>query len=256
QAGVVGVLEVRADVAVSRHSQALVRNILNVFRNFESLLDYSERDTLTGLLNRKTFDETFFKVSHPGSGKTAALDPAAAAQMAAADMAQAADSTAPLTPVEERRSHPSPVYWLALVDIDHFKTVNDRFGHLIGDEVLLLLARIMRSTFRLSDRMYRFGGEEFLVLLPAESRAHATLALERFRTRVEAYRFPQVGTVTISLGFTRVRAGDTPGGAFERADKAVYFSKENGRNRLTSHEDLVERGVVTVLAREDDIEMF
>lgn len=255
-AGVSGVLEVCSTATISTQARALVRTMLDVFRNFESLLDYSERDTLTGLLNRKTFDETFFKVSQPGrsvAGHSAAHGSAPGACLTPLSLDSA---NAPVVPAQERRHHPALVYWLAMVDIDHFKSVNDRFGHLIGDEVLLLLARIMRSTFRLSDRMYRFGGEEFLVLLPADSREHAALALERFRLQVEKYRFPQAGRVTVSVGFTEVHPGDTPGGAFERADKAVYHSKAQGRNRLTSHEELVARGILAVPARKVDVEMF
>ena len=72
--------------------------------------------------------------------------------------------------------------WLAVVDIDHFKLVNDRFGHLYGDEVLILVANILRSSFRNQDRIFRFGGEEFVVLLRAATLENARQGFDRFRT--------------------------------------------------------------------------
>lgn len=137
---------------------------------------------------------------------------------------------------DQRQIEPPGQYWLGVIDIDHFKRVNDGFGHLIGDEVLLLVARIMRSSFRHDDRLYRFGGEEFVVLLRAQSEDAALSVFERFRCNVQAYQFPQVGTITISLGCTRVRDNDTPAAAFERADKVVYMAKDQGRNQVRCYE--------------------
>jgi GGDEF domain-containing protein len=130
-----------------------VGSILRVYRNFQGLLDYSERDTLTGLLNRKTFDERFPAHRHP----PAPPDAARRAPTAAA----------------ARGRCPAVRYWLGVIDIDHFKRVNDGFGHLIGDEVLLLLSRLMRSSFRFHDHLYRFGGEEFVALMRCNSATDA-----------------------------------------------------------------------------------
>ena len=151
---------------------------------------------------------------------------------------------------------PSLGTWLGVIDIDHFKRVNDSFGHLIGDEVLLLLSRLMRASFRFHDRLYRFGGEEFVVLMRCHSDADAAHALERLRHHTEAYGFPQVGRITISIGFTQVVPSDTPSGAFERADKAVYHAKEHGRNRVVGHADLVSRGLLVEEAKTGDVELF
>lgn len=144
-----------------------------------------------------------------------------------------------------------------MIDIDHFKRVNDGFGHLIGDEVLVLVARIMRQCFRHYDRLYRFGGEEFVVLLRGGSEVDAQVAFERFRSSVEQYVFPQVQHVTISLGYTEVRHHDTPSAAFSRADQAVYQAKHQGRNQVLCYEALVRTGV---LHGEDqhigDVELF
>jgi diguanylate cyclase (GGDEF)-like protein len=126
------------------------------------------------------------------------------------------------------------------LDIDHFKSVNDNFGHLIGDEVLILLGHhLMRSSFRLNDQLYRFGGEEFVLLLQCSCEQEMGQVLERFRSTVENFEFPQAGRVTVSIGFTRLREDDTPDVAFGRADKSVYYAKGNGRNQVCSYDGLV-----------------
>jgi PleD family two-component response regulator len=86
--------------------------------------------------------------------------------------------------------------------------------------------------------------------------AAATVALERLRSNVERYLFPQVGHLTISIGFTHVRSSDSPSSAFDRADKAVYFAKQNGRNQVRHHADLVAAGLLADEARSSDVELF
>jgi diguanylate cyclase (GGDEF)-like protein len=229
----VGVLEVHTAQPLTEAEQQLIGSILRIYRNFQALLDYSERDTLTGLLNRKTFDDAFFKQQQalPGAGS--------------------------LSDEERRRSAAQPQrHYLAVIDIDHFKAVNDTYGHLIGDEVLLLLSRLMRSSFRFHDRLYRFGGEEFVVLMHCADDDCAAAGCERFRAAVQAFSFPQVGSITVSVGFTQVRPADTPSSAFERADKAVYWSKTHGRNRVTGHADLVRAGDLADDAHIGDVELF
>ena len=127
---------------------------------------------------------------------------------------------------------------LAVVDIDFFKRINDHFGHPYGDEVLVLLARIMRSSFRETDRVYRFGGEEFVVLMPNTDQERANVTLERFRRAVETFNFPQVGQVTVSIGVTSIRTSDTGSAAFGRADEALYVAKHDRRNKLCRFETL------------------
>ncbi|HET9206373.1 MAG TPA: GGDEF domain-containing protein [Burkholderiaceae bacterium] len=227
----VGVLEVESRTALDAEQLRTVSSMLRVYRNMQGLLDYSERDMLTGLLNRKTFDDSFYKAC------------------AVSAIGQA--------PAEARREpRPDLKAYLGVIDIDHFKQVNDRHGHLIGDEVLLLLSRLMRASFRFHDRLYRFGGEEFVVLLRCGSHEHATLAFERLRAVTEAYPFPQVGRITVSIGFTDVRLEDNPSQAFERADKAVYWAKAHGRNQVAEHADLVQRGELTELHKAGDVELF
>jgi diguanylate cyclase (GGDEF)-like protein len=217
---------------LSKKMRGLVFGVLRIYRNMHALLDYSERDSLTGLLNRKIFDDSFYKVS------------------ALPLMAQAEEDA------KDRRQSEAPRYWLGVIDIDHFKLVNDQFGHLIGDEVLLLLSRIMRGAFRYYDQLYRFGGEEFVVLLLCADADDAMTALQRFRRVVGSYAFPQAGTITVSIGYTLIEPGDTPGSAFERADRAVYHAKHHGRDQVCSHAALVRDGLLEVDRRIGDVELF
>jgi len=229
----VGVLELQTALPLSHEEVRLVCSILRIYRNFQGLLDYSERDTLTGLLNRKTFDESFLRV---------AAQPSMPANHPRG---------------EARRLGPTGGSWLGLIDIDHFKRVNDNHGHLIGDEVLLLLSRLMRTCFRFHDHLYRFGGEEFVVLMRCGGPADAAQAFERLRSNVELYAFPQVGRITVSAGFTELRPGDSPSSAFERADKAVYYAKENGRNQVAHHAALVATGKLSEETHDaGDVEFF
>ena len=229
---VIGVLEIETDAGLDVQQQRMVASVLRIFRNFQGLLDYSERDSLTGLLNRETFDESFLK---------ATTEP----DLAAVDH------------VDGRRAVGNPCsYWLGVIDIDHFKNVNDNYGHLIGDEVLLLLSRLMRGSLRTRDRLYRFGGEEFVALMRCHGPESAALAFERLRGNTEQYAFPQVEHITVSVGFTEVRPGDTPGGAFERADKAVYYAKSHGRNQVRYHEALVVLGELEDASKVSDVELF
>ena len=134
--------------------------------------------------------------------------------------------------------------------------VNDQHGHLIGDEVLLLLSRQLRACFRFHDHLFRFGGEEFVVLARCAQAGDAPAIVERLRATVAAYTFPRVGQVTVSVGISALRDGDTPNGAFERADKALYWAKQNGRNRVADFEALVGVGALTDSSRESDVELF
>ncbi len=230
------VLELLCHGAFGDEARHTADNILRVYRNFCGLIDYSERDTLTGLLNRKTFDEAFYKLTQ---GTSTVFDTPTGRRQAA-------------VPPEQRRTG----HWLGVLDIDHFKRVNDVHGHLIGDEVLLLVGRILRSTFRFQDRLYRFGGEEFVAVLRCPDETDAASAFERLRRNMAAYQFPKVGQVTVSVGFTEVLPHDTPTAAFERADKAVYHTKQHGRNQVCSHAALVASGALAPVRQESEVELF
>ena len=230
-----GVLQLATRRPLSERRQRVLFSLLRFYANFRSLVTENERDMLTGLLNRKTFDETFARVA-----------------MATTFVAQAQE-----LPAEDRRAgHAQAPCWLVVADIDHFKRVNDQFGHLIGDEVLLLTARLMRSSFRYSDRVFRFGGEEFVLMLRNADTPGAQRALEKFRQRIASHVFPQVGAVTISLGCTRIDPDDTPDSAFERADKAVYAAKADGRNRIYCFEDLVLSGRLEAQEKTGSVDFF
>ncbi|MFH1815687.1 MAG: GGDEF domain-containing protein [Pseudomonadota bacterium] len=215
-----GIIELVSEQPLLPVQLRLVTGLLRIYRNQITLLDYSERDSLTGLLNRKTFDEQFLKCIEPTKDDW------------------------PLS------------WWLGVIDIDHFKRVNDNFGHLIGDEVLLLVARLLRSAFRQSEQLYRFGGEEFIVLLRAEHEGEAMLAFEFFREQLAGFKFPQVGTVTASVGFTRVRAMDNASSAVDRGDRAVYYAKNHGRNQVHSHEALLRSEELLEVDNCGEIELF
>lgn len=131
---------------------------------------------------------------------------------------------------------------LLLCDIDHFKQVNDTHGHAVGDQVLQATAKIMTQNMRAGDLLARWGGEEFLALLPRTSPTAALEAAERIREAVEAFtlRVSDTNTqvrVTVSFGVSSVRCLDDLQAATARADQALYASKDNGRNRVTLAED-------------------
>ncbi len=238
------VLELQTEEPLTPTVQCQVVSILRVYRNFLALLDDSARDTLTGLLNRKTFDDAFYKIT------VAEVPPPPGL----------VDSPAPSA--DERRGQPAVLqpHFIGVIDINHFKLVNDNHGHLIGDEVLLLLSRLMRAVFRFNDRLYRFGGEEFVVLMRCPDDAQAGLVFERLRSRLRAFVFPQVGTISVSAGYTRLRPGDTPVTAFDRADRAVYWAKGHGRDQVCSHATLVAQGDLAddmqPADRVGDVELF
>jgi diguanylate cyclase (GGDEF)-like protein len=228
-----GVLEIETVVPMPEEHRRTVTGFLRIYRNFQSLLDYSERDTLTGLLNRKTFDDCFLRMVVESSGANASRGQGGGRRQAVGKHA-----------------------FLSVIDIDLFKRVNDEHGHLIGDEVLLLLSRQLRTCFRFHDYLFRFGGEEFVVLARCAEADDAPAIFERLRAAVAGYAFPRVGQVTVSVGISAIRQGDTPSGAFERADKALYWAKQNGRNRVADFEALVESGALTDSSRESDVELF
>jgi diguanylate cyclase (GGDEF)-like protein len=119
---------------------------------------------------------------------------------------------------------------LALADIDHFKQVNDTYGHAAGDAVLRDIALALRTTFRSSDVLARFGGDEFVILMPESDPAHAIDRLTRFQATLS---IPSPTRVTASIGVAVWPSdGHEPGELFGRADHRLYAAKENGRNRV------------------------
>ncbi|MCB9689235.1 MAG: GGDEF domain-containing protein [Alphaproteobacteria bacterium] len=159
------------------------------------------RDALTGLFNRRWLDEQLSRLMSPDtSGRQLSV---------------------------------------VMVDVDYFKRLNDTLGHAIGDVVLVAIAQTLRRRFRPADIVARFGGEEFVVVMPATQLAAASNAAERVRRAVEFTRFagpdgavlPQV---TVSCGVAEMIPGDDPGSLVRRADQALYAAKSAGRNRVVA----------------------
>ena len=127
---------------------------------------------------------------------------------------------------------------LLLLDIDHFKQYNDNFGHLEGDKVLVKISQLIKSCLRKLDTAYRYGGEEFTVILPETSCEEAELVAERIRTTIQSEKFKPRNakelSITISIGTTQYDAQEQLSTFIQRADKAMYISKQNGRNQVTA----------------------
>lgn len=164
----------------------------------------AERDFLTGIFNRKAFDRRMHDA-----------------------LQLATEKNLPLT--------------LLMIDIDHFKRFNDSFGHLIGDEVLKIVARTLTDTLKGMDCVARFGGEEFAVLLPATPLAGGMVVAENIRKSIASRELKRkttgenFGAIHISVGVATLRAGnDNVESLVKRADDALYRSKNEGRNRVTA----------------------
>ena len=137
-------------------------------------------------------------------------------------------------------------WFFAVLDIDRFKSINDQWGHLYGDEILVRFAQLLRDTMRAGDLLFRFGGEEFVLIYGTDNEAGGAATLERFRKVVEAYEFPGIGQVTVSIGFTRIAEAPMPASLLiERADQAMYYAKGQGRNQVASWEQLLAEGKVS-----------
>jgi diguanylate cyclase (GGDEF)-like protein len=192
---------------------AVVTGVLQVYSNYYALLDSSQRDRLTGLHNRYAMEVNLDRLW------------------------------------EELSNHlpPRDGYWLAVLDIDHFKRINDQYGHVIGDEILLLVSRVLGKTLRRTDMLFRYGGEEFIVIVEARDLELATQFFERLRKAVESYRYPQVGLVTLSGGFSAIATTVLPKSILERADRAMYEAKKAGRNRVFHYQSLLDQGVLEEL---------
>ncbi|RTR05413.1 sensor domain-containing diguanylate cyclase [Halomonas nitroreducens] len=130
--------------------------------------------------------------------------------------------------------HATPLS-LMMLDLDHFKAINDTWGHLQGDEVLASLAEHCQALLREEDLLARLGGEEFALLLPLTPRAHAERLAERLRQHIAAQDYGMGdGCVTVSIGIAEHRVGDTRDILMKRADDSLYQAKHQGRNRVVS----------------------
>ena len=135
----------------------------------------------------------------------------------------------------KRYNHPLTLLFL---DIDHFKHYNDTYGHLEGDKVLAVIGKVIKSCLRKMDTAYRYGGEEFTVILPETSRGEVMTVAKRIKDAMENEKFsPQSGksiSITISIGATEYCQGEKISTFVQRADKAMYLSKQRGRNQIST----------------------
>ncbi len=187
--------------AMEQESRALREHLL---RQQENAL----RDKLTGLANREAYDQAI-RAAFENAG-------------------------------EHQRATDRDLC-LAVCDVDHFKRINDSFGHLAGDKVLRVLARELESRLRDTDLVARYGGEEFVIMLPDTTRDDAMEVLEKLRAAAENMPFhvrDERVSVTVSFGVAHWRAGDTPDTLFQRADSALYRAKQQGRNCIEPDIDL------------------
>ena len=214
-----------------------IEAIVEVFNNYQTLMDECERDMLTDLLNRRAFDTKLDRLlrSQLHIKKT---------------MVDAGDFD------EKRYLGPDSSAWLVILDIDHFKLVNDTFGHLFGDEVILTFSQKMREYFRNSDLLFRFGGEEFLAILEPTPAEMAHVTLERFRRQIANHKFPQLGRITVSIGYALVTEHDYPAQILDHADQALYYAKNNGRNRVCEYSTLVRTGKISAEETSGSIVLF
>lgn len=155
----------------------------------------SVTDRLTGLFNRRKLDEVL-----------------------AQECERALRTELPLT--------------LLMVDIDHFKSVNDSHGHQIGDDLLVAIARLLQQGVRKVDTVARWGGEEFMILCPATDLAGARALADNIRRAIGSTDFPVVGHKTCCLGVAQYRPDETPDALVKRADEALYRAKNEGRNQV------------------------
>ncbi|MBS1138889.1 MAG: hypothetical protein H6R13_342 [Proteobacteria bacterium] len=229
---VCGYFVFQRDREVSAVEDSMIRGVLEVFSNYYALLDISQRDRLTGLFNRQALENSFDRIWRALSRPDFFAEKAAG-----------------------RRQAPADKYWLAVIDIDHFKHINDNFGHMVGDEILLLTSRLMSNTFRSSDLLYRYGGEEFVAIISAENGAIARNVFERVRLAIEAHIFPRIEKLTVSIGYSQASPDILPVEVLSRADRSLYQAKQDGRNRVYAYQELVESGVFEQQSY-DEVEFF
>ncbi len=223
QGDLVGAVLVIHGISFTPINKLIWEQMLAAYNYLNQMLYSAEIDPLTGLMNRLAFERL---------------------------LNQAANNTEKLSTSDEAT-------YFVLADIDFFKKINDTFGHLYGDEVLILLARMMSESFRSIDWLFRYGGEEFAIVLHDVSYVDALHALERFRVKIESSSFPQVERVTVSIGFSRMVKYEPVSSLIDRADNALYFVKNNGRNQVQSYESLIEQGLLVKTEQESgNIELF
>jgi diguanylate cyclase (GGDEF)-like protein len=207
------VLLVRADDPDSLIEEEYLQFLFHFYCHQLQMLQGTYRDALTGLYNRRAFNEKLAQLLDPNGNYT------------------------------RRAKNIAPTVFVML-DIDHFKTINDSQGHLQGDEVLLLLSQQMTDSFRENDLLFRYGGEEFAMVLMDITPEQARQSLDRFREKIAGYDFPDTEQVTVSIGFTIFDKSLTLEELINQADAALYYCKTTTRNAVQGYHELLEQGLI------------
>ncbi|AGX87838.1 GGDEF domain-containing protein [Candidatus Symbiobacter mobilis] len=219
-----GVIELHSDTALDAQSLQLLDQLCRIYRNMYSLLEFSDRDAMTGLLNRKSLNDAFYNTFFEEVGGT--------------------PTPAPAGSEPERRNRVPANYWLGSASIDNFKLISEKHGQTVVTEVLSLVARALKNTFRTYDRLYRFDGGHFGVLMHCPDEALVLAAFERLRMNVEKSTLSQVGRITLSCGFSSVLAEDSPNSLLQKTEVAMNFAQRSGGNKACSYQGLVQRGIL------------
>lgn len=231
---VISLLDIATE-AFNEYEDSLIKGFIDIYQNFLEVIYDNEHDTLTGLLNRKTFDEKLSII-----------------------LTQDAKNSIEISTQEnnQRNQQSTCKHFIGVLDIDHFKRINDGFGHIYGDEVLLLFSNLMKKIFRQSDILFRFGGEEFIVFLLNTTHEDAINTFNRFRDELEKFEFSQIGQITVSIGVSQVDANLHSTHLIEQADQALYYAKAHGRNQVCDYHQLIKEGKLSSREISDDIDLF
>jgi len=208
--------------------QRLVHALLKVYSNYLELIDKTRRDKLTRLLNRETLDAEITRILIRNNTST-----------------HNTLKSPSYSESDARQTTKNNLYWLGLLDIDFFKKVNDTYGHVYGDEVLILVARLLEKNIRDCDFAFRYGGEEFVIILTSDNATTAMQAFERIRLEINHTSYANIENLSISIGIHQITNQINPASIIEEADQALYYAKKHGRNQCQSYEKLVSEGLIT-----------
>jgi diguanylate cyclase (GGDEF)-like protein len=217
---------------LTEQDRVLLRGFAKVYENYFHIVVESETDSLTNLLNRKAFLPQLYS----------SVEIACDLLQEQAQASQDADEELKL--------------WICIFDIDYFKKINDTFGHLYGDEVLLQVSALMKQVFSDQDLMFRFGGDEFVILPAPRSRRALIELCQEFTQNLAQLQQERLGGIRISMGIVGIDPRVDPGTLLNQADNALYFVKGNGRNQVAFYGQLLAEGKLEGPQIEDDIELF
>ena len=173
-----------------------INNSIEALENIQMITNYANRDYLTGLYNRRYFFESINEY----------ID----------DIKESGEKFA-----------------IGIIDIDHFKKINDTFGHDVGDIVLVQLSKLLKDEIRSTDIIARWGGEEFMILTPESSIDTASQLAEKLREKIDAFTFDKVDHMNCSFGVTQLKENENFSSIAQRVDMGLYDSKQRGRNCVT-----------------------